>query len=233
MSDEGVPPLPSRPAGGPGGRLATTFGSLWKVLNSAIVIAVVSSIAVLFLTKWYEASQARSADLATRRADLERLLVELELRKDRLWVVCEQSLPKFRKTFTAQQQANNGERAMAIVSGRSDTVTSDPAYQNFHLATLLSQAELTAGLAPPQQAQPDPRTHQTPQQELMGFTDLTDQEALDRMPAVFDWIRDRIETLQTQLNLGQIPIPPTEHQARAVAMAVNPPPPGQCNDPQP
>jgi hypothetical protein len=218
MSDEGLPQLPPQAPPRPGGRLATAAGQAWKVLNSGIAIAMVSGIAVLLLTKCYESNQARSADLAKRRTDLERLLVELELRKDRLWVVCEQSLPAYRKAYNPLQQANNGKRAKAIVAGRSDTVTSDPAYQNFHLATLLSQAEMTAGLVPAQQ------------KDLMEFTDLTDDGALGAMPDIFDKIRDPIETLELQLNSGQIPISQTENQARAPAAPAAATPQHVCYD---
>ena len=218
MSDEGLPQLPPQPPPRSGGPLATAVGQAWKVLNSGIAIAVVSGVAVLLLTKCYEASQARSADLTKRRMDLERLLVELELRKDRLWVVCEQSLPVNRTAYTPQQLTNDGKRAKAIVAGRSDTVTSDPAYQNFHLATLLSQAEMTAGLVPVQQ------------KDLMEFTDLTDDGALNATPDIFDKIRDPIETLEWQLNSGQVPIAQTENQTRARAAVAAPTPQHVCYD---
>ncbi len=203
MTDQEDLPPPARPTA----PLAAAAGSLWKALNSAFVIAVVSSVAVLLLSKCYEASQSRSTDLVKRRSDLERLMVELELRKDRLWVVCNQGLVGLQQ-YDKQQLADIGQRAKAIVGGRSNTVTSDPAYQNFHLATLLNQAEMTAGLSPTQQP------------ILMSFTDLTDEGALSATREVFDEIRDPIETLELELNNGEIPISQTEHQTRNTAATV-------------
>jgi hypothetical protein len=218
MTDKG----PSRPSTTPlfrrrttrlarirhGKRFKSLVHGLVKVINSPIVITLISSVVVLLLTRSYEASQARSADLAKRRSDLERLVVELELRKDRLQIVCRQAADK--KLFSTLEQANIGHRAKAIVAGGSNTVTSDPAYQNFHLATLLSQAEVTAGL------------QLTQRPELMEFTDRTDDSALASTARIFGQIKGPIRTIEQALNAGQIPIPQTEDEARPAPKAVAP-----------
>ncbi len=117
---------------------------LWKGLNSAVFIASISGIAVALLTQWFAEQQAESEDMAARRTELSRDLVELELRTARLQVIQLQAADK--TALTTDVRTRLGERAKAIVAGDARTVTSDPTYKDIHLLTLLGRAETAAGV---------------------------------------------------------------------------------------
>jgi hypothetical protein len=180
------------PAVMPRRRSWTFLHWVWRAANSALFISVMGSLLLAGLTDIYSTRQADSADLAVRRADLSKLVVELNLRLARLHLAAAQLQAKPPPPADALER--DGARTIAIVDGDQATVTSDPAFREEHLVSVLSRAELDAGVA------------LTDKAYLLTFTDLVNCAALEQTPYVVARIQPLAYFLQTRLATGEIPI---------------------------
>jgi hypothetical protein len=181
--------------------VSSSLRAFWAFLNSGLFIAILSSIAVAVLTQCYAASQSRDAELSTRRTELSQLIVELDLRVARLGVISKQASQP--KDFTVAQLSDIGHRAKAIVAGDSQTVTSDPAFHNFHMVTLLSRAETAAGLS------------LTNKQYLLSFTDYTDMVALHNSTMLYERLYPLVSYLEKHLASGDLPAVSSDPEKQA------------------
>jgi hypothetical protein len=168
---------------------------LWRTINSNFAIAVVGAVTAAVLANQYAVHQADMAQLAARRADLNEVMVELDMRAARLQIVSDQS--NDRKNTPLALLEHDGARAMAIVKGDADTVTSLSEFKGDHLTALLSRAEFDAGLG------------QTDKSYLLTYTDLTDCAALQQTKFILQQIQPLIYYLKTRFQDGELPVLPS------------------------
>lgn len=157
------------------------------------MIAIVGAFVATMLTDRYSAQVANNTDLASRRAELEKLVVELDLRVKRLEVIRGQSADS--QHLTAANLSNDGARAIAIVAGNSDTVTSTSEFKNEHVASILSRAESDAGV------------DLTDKAYLLYFTDLVNCSALEQTAYVVERLTPLVSYFEKYLIDREIPVP--------------------------
>jgi hypothetical protein len=173
---------------------------LWTALNSALLITLISAVTAALLTHWFSDREAENSDLAARRAELSRDLVELELRTARLNVI--QAQGGDRRAFTPADLARIGARAKAIVSADAKTVTSDPSFKDIHLVTVLGRAETAAGL------------NLSDKSFLLDFTDRTDDAALALTPYILCRTNQLVFYLKEHFQSGDFPLSVSDRKQR-------------------
>jgi hypothetical protein len=193
-------------------RIGAFSGPIWTGLNSNFAIAVIGSSVAAILTASYADQTASSADLATRRAELTKLVVELDLRLNRLRIVGDQW--NDRAHLPAAGLNNDGARAVAIVGGSNGTVTSATEFQNEHIASIISRAETDAGV------------QLTDKQYLFTFTDLENCAALSQTNYLLARIAPLVSFMKQTLASRDIPIPgaaagPDNYQYKVYAATAN------------
>jgi hypothetical protein len=119
--------------------------------------------------------------------------VELDLRNARLKVIRDKW--DDRKDLSADQLRNVGARAVAIVDGNENTVTSTAEFKNEHIVSVLSRAEAEAGL---------PLTDKA---YLLTFTDLVDCAAAAQVKYVSGRLDPLIFYLKKGVAEGELPVP--------------------------
>jgi hypothetical protein len=203
----------SEPAGGQSAPtlrrwLSAWSGRIWAFFNSGFAIAVIGAGVAAILTALYTDRTANEADLASRRAELAKLVVELDLRLSRLRIVADQW--NDRAHLPSLGLNNDGGRAVAIVGGSNGTITSETEFQNEHIASIISQAETDAGLP------------LTDKQYLFTFTDLENCAALAQTGYVLARIAPLVGYLKQAFVSRDIPIPgaaagPDDYQYKVYA----------------
>ena len=173
------------------GHLASIGRVIWAALNSAVFIAVLGALVLAALTNWYAIRQADDSDRQARRAELTKLIVELDLRVARLKVASDQASAAAKGL--SQALATAGSRGIAIVDGDPRTVTSNPEFRNEHLVSLLSRAEFVAGLKP------------ADKEDLLTFTDLDHCSAARQLGYVYARVHPLEYFLQKSLSEGSLP----------------------------
>ena len=171
--------------------LALFAQRVWAVINSALFIAVMASAVLAALTNWYALRQSSDSDRQLRRAELVKLLVELDLRIARLKIAADQTT--INVAPAAEVLKTVGNRSIAIVDGDLLTVTSNPAFRNEHLVSLLSRAEFDAGVA------------LTDKNYLITFTDLNKCAAARQVKYVYGRLKPLVFFLESRLADGSIP----------------------------
>ena len=173
---------------------------VWTFFNSALFITLFSALIAALLSHAFSDRQAESEDLAARRAELSRDLVELDLRTARLNVI--QAQWGDRAAFTPAEISRIGERAKAIVSAAGQTVTSDPSFRNVHLVTLLGRAETAAGV------------DLSDKGFLLDFTDRTDDAAVALTPYVLCRTNQLTFYLKAHFQAGEFPLKVADRKQR-------------------
>jgi hypothetical protein len=199
MTSSETPPTDITPRG-------KFLAATWKGLNSALLITLISALTAALLTHWFADRQADSADMAARRAELSRDLVELELRTARLNVIAAQGAD--RKAFTTAEMTRIGERAKAIVSADSQTVTSDPSFKDVHLVTVLGRAETAAGV------------DLSDKGFLLDFTDRDPGAAVALTPNILCRTNLLVSYLKSHFQSGAFPLPLGDTKGRSYESSV-------------
>jgi hypothetical protein len=165
---------------------------VWSLLNSTITVAIVGGVLAAALTHWYSRLEASAADLASRRNELRKIVVELDYRLMRLKLVGEQwdaraQLPKDVLTRA-------GERAIAIISGDNDTSTTAAEFKGSSVISLLSSAESDAGVP------------WTDKDFVLTYSDLINCAAATQANYVYMRLSPELEYLKQELAGGRLPI---------------------------
>lgn len=169
----------------------TTFSQrLWSGLNSSFFLAILGAVVLAALTNWYAVRQAADSDRQTRRAELAKLIVELDLRVARLNIALNQVVAAHRSAAILN---TTGKRAIAIVDGNPLTVTSNPEFRNEHLVSLLSRAEFAAGV---------PLSDKS---DFVAFSDLPQCTAARQLKFVYDRVQPLVHSLETHFADGSLP----------------------------
>lgn len=176
------------------------LGRLWTFLNSALFITLISALTAALLSHGFADRQAESEDMAARRAELSRDLVELDLRTARLNVI--QAQWGDRAALNAAELSRIGERAKAIVSVEGQTVMSDPSFRNVHLVTLLGRAETAAGV------------DFSDKGFLLDFTDRTDDAAVALTPYIMCRTNQLTFYLKAHFQAGDFPLKVSDRKGR-------------------
>lgn len=151
---------PARPRGA-GGTAAPS--RLWAIVNSPIVLLVVSGVVIGGGAKLYADGQSAAAEVAGRRAEYVELLAELQRRVSRLkdadgrldrFIGAADSPEALRKVPEPWPQRAAFERESALVgaaeadilAGRGSYVPTAPAYAGIDLLTLAARLERVGGV---------------------------------------------------------------------------------------
>jgi hypothetical protein len=177
------------------------LAQLWTGLNSALLITLISAVTAALLTHWFADREAENTDMAARRAELSRDLVEIQLRMARLIVIEGQGAD--RKAFMSAAMTRIGKRAVAIVSADAATVTSDPSFKNVHLVTVLGRAETAAGL------------NLSDKSYLLNFTDRDPAAAVALTPNVVCRLNELVFYLTKRFQSGEFPLRIADKTSRA------------------
>ena len=129
---------------------AAVTGAVWKGLNSPFVLFLLSSVVVTGLTRFYTDRQAAIAAHQETRAQLAKLLLELQYRVSRSYRAA-RTLESFLNQMSQPGQYDDRlfqtwmRAAVSPIIASNDYQPASPEFARVHIAALLQQIDLRSG----------------------------------------------------------------------------------------